>query len=50
MSEQDLSKIVGGQFLSVKRSSVNDSGKLRQSPIADVIFVPPGRCPTKMVT
>jgi dTDP-4-dehydrorhamnose 3,5-epimerase len=40
MSEHDLSKIVGGELLSVKRSAVNDSGMLRQSPIADVILRP----------
>lgn len=38
MAEHDLSKIVGGQFLSAKHSSVTDSGTLRQSPIADVVL------------
>src|ERR1044072_8791420 len=40
MSEHDLSQIVGGQLLSVKRAAVNDSGMRRQSPIADVILRP----------
>src|ERR1700704_3236103 len=40
MSERDLSKIIGGQLLSAKHSSVNESGVLRQSPIADVVLRP----------
>lgn len=50
MSEHDLSKIVGGQLLSVKRSAVNELGMLRQSPIADVILRPTRPVHTKMVT
>src|ERR1700712_4666245 len=40
MSEHDLSKIVGEELLSGKHSAVNESGGLRQSPIADVVLRP----------
>lgn len=36
--KRDLPNVVGGEILAAKQSAINESGKLRQTPIADLVL------------